>query len=62
MGPQRLRLSLEWFLNPDHLPLLVANRTGIFAEQGLEVEIIEPDDHFEPMKQIREGALDVAIT
>eukprot|EP00746_Dinoflagellata_sp_MGD_P145556 gnl/MRDRNA2_/MRDRNA2_78151_c0_seq1.p1 gnl/MRDRNA2_/MRDRNA2_78151_c0~~gnl/MRDRNA2_/MRDRNA2_78151_c0_seq1.p1 ORF type:complete len:345 (-),score=74.49 gnl/MRDRNA2_/MRDRNA2_78151_c0_seq1:107-1141(-) len=58
----KLRLSLEWFLNPDHLPLLVANKTGIFKDVGLEVEIIEPDDHFEPLKQIQEGKLDVAIT
>merc|ERR1719160_797590 len=58
----KLRLSLEWFLNPDHLPLLVANKTGVFEQVGLEVEIIEPDDHFEPLKQIQEGKLDVAIT
>jgi len=59
---KKLRLSLEWFLNPDHLPLLVANRTGIFEEVGLEVEIIEPDEHFEPMKKIQSGELDVAVT
>lgn len=59
---QKLRLSLEWFTNPDHMPLIVAAKTGLFAAHGLDVEIIEPDDHFDPLKQIQSGELDVAVT
>jgi len=59
---QKLRLSLEWFTNPDHMPLIIASRMGFFAEHGLDVEIIEPDDHFDPLKQIKSGDLDVAVT
>jgi len=49
-------------MNPDHLPLLVANRTGLFEAAGLEVELIEPDEHFEPLRKIQSGDLDVAVT
>lgn len=59
---RKLRLSLEWFTNPDHMPLIVANKKGFFSEHGLDVEIIEPDDHFDPLKQIQKGELDVAVT
>lgn len=31
-----LRIGLEWFLNPDHLPLVVALRQGYFKEARLE--------------------------
>lgn len=59
---QKIRLSLEWFTNPDHMPLIIASKQGIFKQHGLDVEIIVPDDHFDPLKQIQSGALDVAVT
>lgn len=59
---QKLRLSLEWFTNPDHMPLIVASKLGLFEQHGLDVEIIEPDDHFDPLKKIQSGELDVAVT
>ena len=58
----RIRLGLEWFLNPDHLPLVVALREGYFKDAGLEVELIEPTDHWEAEQEILAGRLDVAVT
>ena len=45
--PTTIKLGLEWFLNPDHLPLVVALREGYFAEAGLDVQLPEPADHWE---------------
>ena len=42
--PTTIKLGLEWFLNPDHLPLVVALREGYFAEAGLDVRLPEPAD------------------
>ena len=39
-----LRVGLEWFLNPDHLPLIAGIELGWFAQAGLELELIAPDD------------------
>lgn len=58
----KIRLGLEWFLNPDHLPLIVAIEEGIFHDFGLDVELLEPKDHWEAEKEILEGRLDVAVT
>lgn len=58
----RIRLGLEWFLNADHLPLVVALREGYFREAGLDVEIVEPLDHWEAEQEIVAGRLDVAVT
>lgn len=61
-GAHKLRVGLEWFLNPDHLPLVVAQRAGLFKEAGLDVELVEPADHWEAEREIIEGRLDVAVT
>ena len=58
----KIRLSLEWFVNPDHLPLIVALRDGLFADAGLDVELVEPSDHWEAEREILEGQLDVSVT
>mmetsp|Transcript_168234 Transcript_168234/g.540493 ORF Transcript_168234/g.540493 Transcript_168234/m.540493 type:complete len:346 (-) Transcript_168234:317-1354(-) len=56
------KVSLEWFWNPDHLPILVAQKHGYFAAHGLNVTVIEPDDHFEPVAVLTSGELDAAVT
>lgn len=58
----KLRLGLEWFLNPDHLPLLVAQNQGYFRQRGLDVELVTPDDHWHAEEEILAGRLDVALT
>ena len=57
-----LRIGLEWFTNPDHLPLIVALRHRIFQDFGLNVELVEPKDHWEAEEEIIQGRLDVAVT
>ena len=59
---ETIRLGLEWFTNPDHLPLIVAQKHGIFASFGLDVQLIEPSDHWEAEEEILAGRLDVAVT
>lgn len=58
----KIRLGLEWFLNPDHLPLIVAKQHGIFDDFGLDVDLVEPADHWEAEEEILAGRLDVAVT
>lgn len=43
----KLQLSLEWFLNPDHLPLIAGIELGWYREAGLELELLVPDDHYD---------------
>lgn len=59
---ETIRLGLEWFTNPDHLPLIVAQKHGIFKSFGLDVQLIEPSDHWEAEEEILAGRLDVAVT
>jgi putative hydroxymethylpyrimidine transport system substrate-binding protein len=59
---EKLTLLLDWFINPDHAPLIVAQENGWFAEAGLEVELVEPADPSLPPKLVAAGKADVAIS
>lgn len=61
MAQDRLTLLLDWYVNPDHAPIILAQEMGFFAEQGLEVEIITPADPTEPPKLVAAGKADLAV-
>ena len=58
----KLTVGLEWFLNPDHMPLILGIERGWFKEQNLEIEMIEPKEHFDALDEIEKGTMDIAIT
>jgi len=58
----KLTLLLDWFVNPDHAPLFVAEEMGYFAEHGLEVEMIAPADPNDPPKLVAAGKADIAVS
>jgi putative hydroxymethylpyrimidine transport system substrate-binding protein len=58
---ERLTLVLDWFVNPDHAPILVAEQRGYFEDAGLEIEIIAPADPNDPPKLVAAGQADIAI-
>jgi putative hydroxymethylpyrimidine transport system substrate-binding protein len=59
---ERLTLLLDWFVNPDHAPIIVADELGYFADAGLEVEIVAPADPNDPPKLVAAGQADIAIS
>ena len=59
---EKLTVLLDWFVNPDHGPLIVAEQRGFFAEAGLEVEMIEPADPNDPPRLVAAKQADIAIS
>jgi putative hydroxymethylpyrimidine transport system substrate-binding protein len=53
---------LDFFANPNHVPLYVAQTEKFFSDQGLEVDIQIPADPSEPPKLAAAGRVDLAIT
>ncbi len=58
----KLTVYLDWFVNPDHAPLVIAKEKGFFAQNGLEVELIAPADPSAPPRLIAAGQGDIAIS
>jgi len=62
-APQdRLIVLLDWFINPNHAPILVAQQTGAFARQNLAVTLIAPADTSMPPKLVAAGHADIGLT
>jgi putative hydroxymethylpyrimidine transport system substrate-binding protein len=57
-----LTVLLDWFINPDHGPIIVAQQKGYFAEAGLEVALVEPADPNDPPKLVAAGKAEIAVT
>jgi putative hydroxymethylpyrimidine transport system substrate-binding protein len=57
-----LTVLLDWFVNPDHAPLIVAAEGGIFERHGLSVTLVPPADPTQPPRLVAAGQAEVAIT
>ena len=59
---ENITLLLDWFINPDHGPIIIAQEKEYFKELGLEVEIIPPANPSDPPKLVAAGKADIAIS
>jgi putative hydroxymethylpyrimidine transport system substrate-binding protein len=57
----KLTVLLDWYLNPDHAPLVVAKEGGYFAKYGLDVDLVAPSDPSAPPRLVAAGQGDIAI-
>jgi len=58
----KLTVLLDWFVNPDHAPLVIAKEGGYFARHGLDVTLVAPADPSAPPRLVAAGKADVAVT
>jgi len=59
---QRLTLTLDFYPNPDHAGIYMAQQLGYFKEAGLDVDIQTPSDPAAPLKLVAAGRSDLAIS
>jgi putative hydroxymethylpyrimidine transport system substrate-binding protein len=57
-----LSLTLDFYPNPDHAGIYMAQKLGYFREAGLDVSIQTPSDPAAPIKQVAAGQTDLAIS
>lgn len=57
----KLTVMLEWFVNPDHAPLVIAARKGYFEAADLDVELVPPADPSSVPRLVAAGQADVGI-
>ena len=58
---EKVSLLLDWFVNPDHAAIIIAQQKGFFEKNNLEVEIIEPADPSMPPKLVAAKKADLAV-
>jgi putative hydroxymethylpyrimidine transport system substrate-binding protein len=57
----QLTLLLDWFVNPDHAPIIVAQEGGYFTRVGLDVRIVAPADPNDPPRLVAAKRGDVGV-
>src|SRR5690554_862407 len=57
-----LSVMLDWFVNPDHAPIILAQELGYFDQAGLAVEIVTPSDPNDPPRMAAAGRVDLAVS
>ena len=62
LAADKLTVLLDWYVNPDHAPLVIAKEGGYFAREGLDVDLVVSSDASAPSKLVAAGQADVAIT
>lgn len=55
----KVSVVLEWFLNPDHLPLIKAQE--LLKEKNITLQIIEPDEHYDGFEALMTGDIEFAV-
>ncbi|MEM7071170.1 MAG: ABC transporter substrate-binding protein [Pseudomonadota bacterium] len=61
-GQDKLTILLDWFVNPSHGPIIIAQQQGYFSANDLKVEIIAPADPSLPPKMVASGQADLALS
>ncbi len=59
---QPFSLTLDFYPNPDHAGIYMAQKLGYFREAGLDVSINPPSDPSAPIKAVAAGQSDLAIS
>jgi len=62
MAAEKMTVLLDWFVNPDHAPLIVAREKGYFSDVGLDVELVAPADPNMPPKLVAAGKAELAVS
>jgi ABC-type nitrate/sulfonate/bicarbonate transport system substrate-binding protein len=57
----RLRILLDWWPNPVHVPLYVGMKGGFFVEEGLEIEVISTPEPPQALLFLLSGRADIVI-
>ena len=61
---QNLKIALDWTLNTNHLPFIIAQDQGFYKDQNIDIEFITPDqDNYKitPAKKVELGQAHLAL-
>lgn len=56
-----VKLALDWYVNPDHAPILAAETQGYFQKEGLAVQLLEPAQNTLGRDLVVSGQADFAL-
>jgi putative hydroxymethylpyrimidine transport system substrate-binding protein len=61
-GHAQVRVLLDWFPNPDHVGLYMAQDKGLFSSANLDVTLTPPSNPSDPLKLVAANQVDLGIS
>ena len=62
VASEKITVVLDWFINPDHGPLIIASEKGFFKERGLDVSFQVPSNPNDPPKLVAAKNADIGVS
>lgn len=62
VAQDKMSVILDWFVNPDHGPIIIARELGLFKDQNLAIDVIAPANPTDPPRLVAAGRADLAIS
>jgi putative hydroxymethylpyrimidine transport system substrate-binding protein len=62
LASEKITVVLDWFINPDHGPLIIASEKGFFKKRGLDVSFQVPSNPNDPPKLVAAKKADIAVS
>ncbi|MEP3280291.1 MAG: ABC transporter substrate-binding protein [Stappiaceae bacterium] len=59
---KKVAIGIDWFVNPNHGPLIVALEKGYFADAGLEVTLVPPENTLDNVAMVLDGRVAVGMS
>lgn len=57
----RVSLLLNWYTNPYHAPVIVAQQLGFYMQEGIKLAILEPNDPSDVTELVGLGCVDFGV-
>ncbi|MCY6383375.1 ABC transporter substrate-binding protein [Hoeflea prorocentri] len=61
-GLKKVAIGVDWFINPNHGPLVVALERGYFKEAGLDVSIVTPEKTTDNVTMVLDGRVAIGMS
>ncbi|MEM6464471.1 MAG: ABC transporter substrate-binding protein [Pseudomonadota bacterium] len=57
-----ISIGLDWFVDPNHAPLIVALEKGYFADEGLDVTLVAPENTQDNVTMVLDGRVAIGMS
>ena len=59
---KKVNIGVDWFINPNHGPLVVALERGYFADAGLDVTLVTPENTRDNVTMVLDGRVAIGMS
>ncbi len=59
---KKVAIGVDWFANPNHGPVIVALEKGYFAEEGLDVTVLPPENTLDNVTMVLDGRVAIGMS